>query len=36
LGIDEMVAQARQARREAPLGFGGEADAVTRYKFKDA
>jgi hypothetical protein len=29
-----MVAQARQARFDALLGFGGKAHAVTRHKFE--
>ena len=31
-----MVAQARQARFDALLGFGGEADAVARHEFEEA
>jgi hypothetical protein len=36
LGRDEIVAQARQARFDAPLGFGGKAHAVPRHEFEQA
>ena len=35
LGVGEVVAQARQARIDALLGFGREAYAVTRHEFEE-